>query len=742
MLLRLILLYGSLCAAFIGCGPGSVEVGEILRPEHPRPDFKRAEWLNLNGNWALQPDREDVGVGKEWFEPGVRFDSSIAVPIETPDSAVAWYRREITAPAQWQGRRVWLRLGAAEAVQVWLDGQPVGEGSSEIALDGLEPGQTSTLTIRTTGAGLTQTTWLEARPAHYIRSFSVTPRREVEGWALDVAMETAGPGGRLAANVTAANAGSASGGATVSAGGGRLDLQLPVHDLEAWSPSNPKLHPLELTLTGPDGSVDRVESYFGLRTVERGRYSDSDYESIMLNGSPIYLRGRIDAGASTRGEMERVKAQGFNFLRIAADADPRIPYWADQIGVLLMQQAEPAVIERNRNHPSILAWSGDVSQARALDPNRLAADAPPHSQTDLNTWRLAPENFDAIPQTIEQLVANTYVRSPANYAGGSQQDGAPLLISAYGSQSAEGRDLSLEFKHLTNLLRRRKAIQGYAYRTELPAEPGYAALLDGFSAASLQGADFIGYLGPPILTAEPGDKLQLQTFVSHFSASNETPTLQATLVGSNDLGGDLKLKSNPRRVRWERYGVTEQQPLPISVPHSRNYAGAVVLELLNSTGEPIAANYVQLIMQGPQPSPRVEFLGPRRLALRLNPGDDTFGIPPQAAAAGIEQMEVLVELATKQAGKVRIRLGEATVAEVELPGPLSGPLGVLSLETDPFNGSYGSLLHLRTGPPQAETLKLALEAEEPVGVFIHGERMGRYPLDPTLILTTKNAIDP
>lgn len=752
MNLRLILLYGSLCAAFVGCGPGPVEVGEVLQPEHPRPDFERAEWLNLNGNWALQPDPEDVGMGKEWFEPGVSFDSAVAVPIETPESAVVWYRREVTAPAEWQGRRVWLRFSAAGSAQVWIDGQPAGEGSGEIALDitdRLAPSHPSTLTIRTSGSGISQTAWLEARPVNYIRSFSVTSRREIEGWMLEIAMETAGPGGQLSANVTTADAGSTGSGSPASADGGRFELQLPIHDLDPWSPKDPNLYPLELTLTGPDGAVDRVQSYFGLRTAERGHYSDSDYESVILNGSPIYLRGRIDDNTATaptdealRGEIESAKTQGFNFLRIGADADPRKLYWADQLGVLLMQQAEPGTIERNRNHPSIIAWSGDIAQSKALDPTRLIEDAPPHSQTDLNAWRLEPESFETIPTTIEQLVANTFIRSLANYADGSQQDGAPLLISAYGSEAAAGRDLSFEFKHLTNLLRRHKSIQGYAYRTELPPDPGYVALFSGFGAARFQGADYVGYLGPPILTAEPGERLQLRTFVSHFSPSNETPTLQATLVGFNDLGGDLKLKSNPRRVRWERYGVTEQQPLPISVPHSRNYAGAVVLELLNASGEPIAANYVQLIMRGQNPSPRVEFLGPRRLALRLNPGEDAFAIPPQAATAGIEQMELLVELASKQAGKVRVQLGEAIVAEVELPGPLSGPLGVLCLQNDPYNGNYGSLLHLKTGPPQAETLQLALEAEEAVGVFIHGEAMGRYPLDPTLILTTKNAIEP
>lgn len=741
MFLRLILLYGALCAAFVGCGPGPVEVGEVLRPEHPRPDFERGEWLNLNGNWALQPDPEDVGVGKEWFEPGVGFDAAIAVPVASPETEIAWYQREITAPAEWGGRRVWLRLGAASEARVWLNGQAAGEGAGPLELDlgdRLAPGQTATLTVRTSGGGLSETVWLEGRPAHYVRSFSAVTRRSVEGWMLEIAVETGGPGGRLSASVKAGE------GAPVFTEDGRVEI--PLEGLEAWSPENPKLYPLELTLTGPDGAVDRVQSYFGLRTVERGRYSDSDSESIMLNGSPIYLRGAVDhSGAAATDDdlkdlIESAKSLGFNFLQMA-NPDPRTLYWADQLGMLVQVDARAGAVERHHNHPSVIVWSGELTVTKLLDPTRLVVDDPPHSITDLNSWRLEPESFDAIPTTVEQLVANSYVGSPANFSG-AKNDGAPLLISPFGSAAAEGRELSLEFKHLTNLLRRHKAIQGYVYAGALPQEPGYGAFLRGMIAAELQGADFVGYLGPAIIEARPGQKLELETFVSHFSERNEAPTLEATLVGINDLGGEIRLKGNPRRVRWERYGVTEQPPLPIAAPDIRNYVGAVTLELLDSAGQRIAANYVNIIVRDEGESPRVEFLGPRRLALRLSSGTDRFHIPPQAVAAEITEMELLLEIAAEQPGKVRIQLGGGTVGEIELPGAMSDARGVLSLQQDHYNGSFGSLVRLKIGPLEGASLALSLGSDAGVIPTIHGERDGLYPVDPTLILTTKDAIQP
>ncbi|MDR0836545.1 MAG: hypothetical protein LBN11_08220, partial [Tannerella sp.] len=35
----------------------------IPLPEHPRPDFERSEWLNLNGEWQFTFDRQTAEKG-------------------------------------------------------------------------------------------------------------------------------------------------------------------------------------------------------------------------------------------------------------------------------------------------------------------------------------------------------------------------------------------------------------------------------------------------------------------------------------------------------------------------------------------------------------------------------------------------------------------------------------------------------------------------------------------------------
>jgi len=45
-------------------------IGEVPHPEHPRPDFRREPWANLNGVWQFDFDPKDEGEAQRWFEPG------------------------------------------------------------------------------------------------------------------------------------------------------------------------------------------------------------------------------------------------------------------------------------------------------------------------------------------------------------------------------------------------------------------------------------------------------------------------------------------------------------------------------------------------------------------------------------------------------------------------------------------------------------------------------------------------
>src|SRR5207245_11084525 len=87
---------------------------QIPLPEHPRPDFQRADWLSLNGTWRFAFDPRHEGLRLGWPGGSLPGNREIVVPFSwgaplsgVPDSAnIGWYAREITVPAEWRGRRV------------------------------------------------------------------------------------------------------------------------------------------------------------------------------------------------------------------------------------------------------------------------------------------------------------------------------------------------------------------------------------------------------------------------------------------------------------------------------------------------------------------------------------------------------------------------------------------------------------------------------------------------------------
>src|SRR5437764_14795832 len=66
----------------------------IPLPEHPRPDFERSEWLNLNGRWDFAFDKGDQGERAGWSGGQLPSPRQILVPFSwgapasgVPDSA-------------------------------------------------------------------------------------------------------------------------------------------------------------------------------------------------------------------------------------------------------------------------------------------------------------------------------------------------------------------------------------------------------------------------------------------------------------------------------------------------------------------------------------------------------------------------------------------------------------------------------------------------------------------------------
>src|SRR5215831_11391097 len=105
---------------------------EIPRPEYPRPQFVRSDWLNLNGRWQYRLDDDNNGLEQRWFA-GKDYVDEIRVPfaLECPFSGIGdrsfhpyiWYKRVFEVPHEWHGRCIRLNFGAVDyRATVWVNG--------------------------------------------------------------------------------------------------------------------------------------------------------------------------------------------------------------------------------------------------------------------------------------------------------------------------------------------------------------------------------------------------------------------------------------------------------------------------------------------------------------------------------------------------------------------------------------------------------------------------------------------
>ena len=350
------------------------------RPEHPRPQFQRENWLNLNGEWAFRIDHGDSGRQALWHEDPSALTQKITVPF-CPESSLSgiahtdfmpavWYHRPLDIPAAWSGQRIHLHFGAVDyACHAWVNGQPVGihyGGSSSFCFDitealqdgdnqlvvlarddgrsGLQPNGKQSKELHshschyTRTTGIWQTVWLEALPISHIDSVRVVADLDGERFVLTPTLSATrrdqvfravllDDGRELNASTMPAQSG--------------CSMALKVPDARAWSPSDPHLYELRFELVDGEEIGDSVHSYAGLRKFH------IEGNTFYLNNQPIFLRFVLDQGFYTDGiwtapsdaelkaDIERALAVGFNGARLHQKVfEERFHYWADRLGYL------------------------------------------------------------------------------------------------------------------------------------------------------------------------------------------------------------------------------------------------------------------------------------------------------------------------------------------------------------------------------------------------------------------------
>ena len=74
-------------------------MNNIPRPEYPRPQMQRKDWMNLNGEWDFSFDFGNSGMNRKLFEEE-KLDQKITVPF-CPESDLSGIGYKDFMPAVW-----------------------------------------------------------------------------------------------------------------------------------------------------------------------------------------------------------------------------------------------------------------------------------------------------------------------------------------------------------------------------------------------------------------------------------------------------------------------------------------------------------------------------------------------------------------------------------------------------------------------------------------------------------------
>lgn len=376
---------------------------EKVDPSHvldvyPRPQLVRNNWVNLNGSWdysILPKSAETIPAS---------FDGKILVPFAIESSLsgvnkevgkdnVLWYNRTFSVPANIKNKEILLHFGAVDwHCEVFVNGKKAGEHkggfdpfSFEIS-SLLKSGKQQQLTVRvwdptddgpqprgkqvkkpegiwyTPVTGIWQTVWLEVVPKTYIVSTRQTPDLDKQTLAFsaetknlqktDIVKVTAWDGKTLVAEQTIEDG---------------KEIMLSINNPKIWSPENPFLYDLKVSVLRNGKAIDEVKSYFAMRKISLAP-DQNGIQRMMLNNRFVFQYGPLDQGwwpdglytaptdEALKFDIEKTKEMGFNMIRKHTKVEPaRWYYHCDQLGILVWQDMPTGDLGGGRweNRPGI-----------------------------------------------------------------------------------------------------------------------------------------------------------------------------------------------------------------------------------------------------------------------------------------------------------------------------------------------------------------------------------------------------
>ena len=355
-----------------------IDVDNVL-PEYPRPIMERSQWENLNGLW----DYAILPVGKQ---TPTSFDGKILVPfaVESSLSGVQkrlgsenelWYQREFTVPSNWKNNRILLHFGAVDwKADVWVNDVKVGQhtggyvpfsfdvtpalksGANKMIVkvwDGTDQGyQPRGKQVNnphgiwyTPVSGIWQTVWMEPVPEKYIENVKITPDIDKNIINVEAFINQPASSDRIEVKVMEGSRVVATG---QSINNQPVEVSMPTNP-RLWSPNDPFLYDLEVTVFNGSKQLDKVKSYTAMRKYSTKR-DDKGIVRLQLNNKDLFQFGPLDQGwwpdglytaptdEALRYDVVKTKDFGFNMIRKHVKVEPARWYMhCDQLGIIVWQ---------------------------------------------------------------------------------------------------------------------------------------------------------------------------------------------------------------------------------------------------------------------------------------------------------------------------------------------------------------------------------------------------------------------
>ncbi len=366
----------------------------VPRSEYPRPQFERATWINMNGEWSYTFDFSKSGLEKN-FPESQGFKDKIQVPF-CPESKLSgvgytdfieamWYQRKFEVPEAWNGKRVILHFGAVDyQSDLYIDGKLVGShwgGTSSFSYDitkyvtagkphnlvlsvkdntrsGQQPGGKQCSALKSEGCsytrttGIWQTVWLEAVAKNGIKDCFVLPDLDNSRFVFQPRYYGVERGMKLRIRVLE---GSKLVAQQEIAAGDNIPCSVNLKNPKTWSPESPFLYDIIYQVVDRQNAVtDEVKGYAGMRKVH------IEGDKLYLNNQPVYLRFVLDQGfypdgiwtaptdAALKQDIQFSMDAGFNGARLHQKVfEERFHYWADKLGYLTWGESSSWGISNN-----------------------------------------------------------------------------------------------------------------------------------------------------------------------------------------------------------------------------------------------------------------------------------------------------------------------------------------------------------------------------------------------------------